>query len=55
MRKIADNFCGYLNVGGWQIYHSIDFKIENKKVTLTFSVRQDEGTNGIEHQGARIL
>ena len=37
------------------ISRKAQLKIENKKVTLTFSVRQDEGTNGIEHQGAYNL
>lgn len=45
-----------IKMRSWSDYtHSIDFKIENEKVTLTFSVRQDEGTNGIEHQGAYNL
>ena len=40
----------------WNEYtRSINFKIANEKVTLTFSVRREEGTNGIEHQGAYNL
>lgn len=40
----------------WSDYtRSIDFRIGNEKVTLTFSIRQDGGTNGIEYQGAYNL
>ncbi len=40
----------------WSDYtRSIDFRIGNEKVTLTFSIRQDGGINGIEHQGAYNL
>lgn len=40
----------------WGDYtRSIDFRIGNEKVTLTFSIRQDGGTNGVEHQGAYNL
>ncbi len=40
----------------WKDYtRSIDFKIENEKVTLTCSIKQDEGINDIEHKGAYNL
>lgn len=40
----------------WSDYtRSIDFSIENEKVTLTFSIDQNGGTNDIGHQGAYNL
>lgn len=40
----------------WKDYtRSIDFKIENENVTLTFSIGQTAETNNIEHKGAYNL
>lgn len=57
----ADKFLKYdgareIKMRPWNDYtRSIDFKIENEKVTLKFSIKQDKGANGIEHQGAYNL
>lgn len=57
----ADQYLKYdgareIRLRPWSDYtRSIDLKIGNEKVTLTFSIRQDGETNGIKHQGAYNL
>ena len=49
--------------GGWEIKmrprgdytRSIEFKVENEKVTLTFSIKPERRTNSIEYKGAYNL
>jgi len=57
----ADEYLKYdgereIKMRPWKEYtRSIDFKIENEKITLTCSIKQDEGINGIERKGAYNL